>query len=595
MGRARRRFGKLIATVVPDVPSFSVDGGFRYEALEGTQVGSIVRVPLAGRTVRGWVTRLEEGDSSGLKRIKSISGELPIFDERLLEVLRWAAYHYVAPLSVMLPRAGPPNLPRIAKERQGAPPHAAGDHLPAPVRELTTGARRRPLYVLAGKEEQQVAADAVLAAAAAGRSVMVVLPTAAEVEGFADRVDDLGGQPLVVLPSTPARAATRAWSQAATRPGTVIVGTHRIVFWPVKQLELIVMIEEGRRAMKDRQTPTVHGRDVARRRAIIEKFGILYVGSVPSTALLATGVEVTTLSGHRRAWPPVEIVDRTEEPPNIGLLADRTRAAIAQALRTGRRVFVFTHRHGYAPASRCASCRTIRLCPGCGTRPEPGDVCTRCGAALGPCVACGSRQFVPLGAGTGRVQEEIRRAFGDVVGGVGSEASIWVGTERDLPRLGEVSLGVAIDADGLIHGSAYNAAEEALRVLARLASLIPFGDGRRLIVQTIEPRHPVLETLTSGDPLPFLRREISARARLGLPPAGEVLVLEVAEGTAGELLESVATKEVSILGPALHHGRERWLVQGADLTRFKQTLRPLVQRLRDGGATVRIDVDPLDL
>lgn len=554
-----------------------------------------MRVPLGGRTVRGWVVDLGEGDPSGLKRIKSISGGLPIFDLRLLEVLRWAAVHYVAPLSVMLPRAGPPNLPRPIRGQVAESGGVEPVKLPPPVRDLATGRRRRPLYVLAGADEQRLAGDAAAAASAAGRSVMVVLPTATEVEQYAAHLSASGSRALTVLPSTSARAITNAWVEAATRPGRLLVGTHRIVFWPVKDLQLVVMVEEGRRAMKDRQTPTVHGRDVARRRSLIERFGMLYVGSVPSTTLLATGVEVSTPPGHRRAWPPVEIVDRTEEPPGGSLLGERTRSAIAQALRAGRRIFVFTHRHGYAPAYRCTSCGTIRLCPSCGSRPEPGDTCTRCGAPLGPCIECGSRQFAPLGAGTGRVQEELRRAFGAVVGPVGDEKPIWVGTERDLPRLAGVSLGVAIDADGLIHGSAYNAGEEALRVLARLAGLIPFGEGRRLMVQTVDPRHPVIQALVSGDPLPFLRREISTRARLGLPPAGEVVVLEVSEGTAVEMLERVTGSDVTVLGPAVRQGRERWLVQGPDLGRFKRALRPLVQRLRDGGATVRIDVDPLDL
>jgi hypothetical protein len=36
-------------------------------------------------------------------------------------------------------------------------------------------------------------------------------------------------------------------------------------------------------------------------------------------------------------------------------------------------------------------------------------------------------------------------------------------------------------------------------------------------------------------------------------------------------------------------------VQGRDLAPFREAARPLVQRWRDAGATVRIDVDPIDL
>src|SRR5690606_16350233 len=46
--------------VVPNVPSFSVDGGFWYSVPESIEVvvGSQVRVPLSGRRVRGWVVEV---------------------------------------------------------------------------------------------------------------------------------------------------------------------------------------------------------------------------------------------------------------------------------------------------------------------------------------------------------------------------------------------------------------------------------------------------------------------------------------------------------------------------------------------------------
>src|SRR5690606_24113731 len=108
-----------------------------------------------------------------------------------------------------------------------------------------------------------------------------------------------------------------------------------------------------------------------------------------------------------RAWPLVEVVDRTEEPPGSGLVSNRARAAIAATRRQGGSVFVFTHRRGYAPAYRCANCRELRRCQVCGSRPEPDTACPRCGAPSEPCLACGTNRFEPLGAGVGRVRAEL--------------------------------------------------------------------------------------------------------------------------------------------------------------------------------------------
>ena len=111
----------MIARVVPDVPSFAVDDGFRYAIPPDidVEVGAMVRVPLGGRKVRGFVVGIESGEERDLKPIRARSGKRAIFDARLLQTLRWVAHHYVSPLSTVLKRAAPPNIPRGGEGRRG--------------------------------------------------------------------------------------------------------------------------------------------------------------------------------------------------------------------------------------------------------------------------------------------------------------------------------------------------------------------------------------------------------------------------------------------------------------------------------------------
>ncbi len=186
----------------------------------------------------------------------------------------------------------------------------------------------------------------------------------------------------------------------------------------------------------------------------------------------------------------------------------------------------------------------------------------------------------------------------DAVGAPHSAAPVWVGTERHLPGLPMVDLAVAVDVDGLMLGTSYRAAEEALRTLARLAATVPSGRGRRMLAQTSRPSAPLLEALRRGDPMPYLGRELEARAELGFPPAAELLAVELrGDDAAAEdaTLRGAGGPEVSILGPAPAGEGLRWLGQGPDLTRFRQALRPVVERWRQSGMTVRVDADPLDL
>jgi len=109
--------------VVPDLPTFAVDDGFAYEVPPGVEVevGALVRVPLGGRRVPGFVVAMGEAERPGLRRLLGRRGDLPVFGRGLLEVMRWAAIHYVAPLPVVLGKGAPLNLPR-RREEPGLPP-----------------------------------------------------------------------------------------------------------------------------------------------------------------------------------------------------------------------------------------------------------------------------------------------------------------------------------------------------------------------------------------------------------------------------------------------------------------------------------------
>jgi primosomal protein N' (replication factor Y) len=429
------------------------------------------------------------------------------------------------------------------------------------------------------------------------QTLMIVVATADEAAILNAAVTTTVGpeRSLVVSPDRTDADNTAAWAGSQSG-GRVLVGTPRVAAWRVGRPGLGIVVEEGRRAMKDRQTPTIHARDLLRTRAKLARHTLAFVGPTPSLETMAAGA--TVLRTTRRAWPAVEVVDRSSQPPLPGMISHQALAAIRAVAAAGDSVFVFAHRRGYAPAVTCEKCRVIRRCPNCGSRPENAPVCPRCGYQLGPCTNCAHDRFVPMGAGVGRVLEELKRAGGLTVEPAPNPAPVMVGSEADLASLQPVGLAVAVDADGLILGSHFRAAEEALRVLARLAGRVASGSGHRAMVQTSLPTHPVIEALRRGDPVPFLEQELEERRKMGFPPNGELVILEI-RGTiptgVEAALESAADRAM-VLGPAPRRdGGRRWLIQGSDLTTFRHNLRPLVQKWRDGDATVRIDSDPLEL
>jgi primosomal protein N' (replication factor Y) len=581
------------------VPSFAVDDGFAYavpDDVSGVEVGTMVRVPLGGRRVKGYVTSVRTATPDRpLRSILARSGEVPVFSRGLLETARWVSTHYVAPLSVVLARTAPPNLPRMVADPVFEAPATSSTKLAAWSGIQISVGRTRPRYVVSGQPPVQLITPAISPVVAANQNVLVCAPTVEEAAATASGLGEVFGDRVMLAtsPSSPADR-TNAWSLAAGDAGVVIVGTREIAFWGAESVGLAVIIEEGRRAYKAKQTPTYHVRDVLRRRSAVERFGFLLVGAVPTTDVIAAGVELSR--GNGRVWPLVEVADRAQDSSGSGLIMERTRIAIGAALRADGSVFVLVPRRGYAGAFRCVRCRELRRCTNCGARLEQSGTCQRCGTEHGACVSCGGTRFEPLGAGIGRVVDDLRRSFGESVGEVGSAANVRVGTERDLVDLEPVDLAVAIDADGMMLAPHYRAAEDALRILVRLTLATTPGRGRKALIQTAIPSHPVITALRSGRPFPFLDDELGDRAASGFPPVGALLAIETdAPLEVAEPALQAAGQGVTVLGPAAWAGGNRWLLQGDDLSEVRIRLRSVVQTLRDGGSRVRVDADPVDL
>jgi len=587
----------VIAQVVPDIPSFAVDDGFAYEIpedLSGIEVGTLVRVPLSGRRVKGYVTAVRRGvPDRPLRPIQGASGDLPVFDRALLETARWVSTYYVAPLSVVLSRCAPPNLPRSHPAPEVAVPTITDDELAAWSEAQVVRGRTRPRYLVTGNPSIATIAPSIGPVVATNQNVFVAAPTVEEAAAaareltthFSDRV-------RLATSQTSAAERTEAWALSTSDSGVVIVGTREIAFWGASSIGLAVVVEEGRRAYKAKQTPTYHVRDVFRRRSAVERFGLLFVGAVPTTDAVAAGVEVTT--GRQRVWPLVDVVDRREEPG--ALVMDRTRIAIGAVLRSRGSVFVMVNRRGYAAAFRCVACQEVRRCTNCGAGLGRSGTCERCGSEHDGCAECGGVRFQPLGAGIGRVVDDLSRSFPGSVGEVGSNTPVQVGTERDLVELDPVDLGIAIDADGMLLAPHYRASEDALRSLVRVALATTPGRGRKALVQTAQPDHPVMTTLRAGRPMPFVEDELAIRAETGFPPVGALLALETdAPGDAADAVLREAGEAATVLGPAPLGEGHRWLFQGDDLDKVRIRLRSVVQTLRDGGARVRVDADPVDL
>jgi primosomal protein N' (replication factor Y) len=533
-------------------------------------------------------------EREGLKPIQSVSGDHPVFGPSMLPSLEWAAHHYLAPLSVILDRTAPPNLPKRIEllDFEPVPEPGGEDELASLSRLIANGAGPTLTAVVTRSHTGWPAALAPILSR--DMSVMIVVATAAEAERLHAVISSTFGSRALLSAGGNDGAITTAWTESR-RPGSLLLGTPRIASWEMPGLALAVVLEEGRRAMKDRQTPTLHVRDLLLERSRLEGFSLCLLGPTPSVEVLAARADVVR-SGPR-AWSLVEVVDRRQEPPGSGHLAEPTIAAIRGGLANGWRTLVFTHRRLGDESMRCTTCRAVRACPRCGSRMSREPRCRRCGLESQKCRTCGGIQFEAMGTVPERLVASLSQSLGSgKAGGVDEETPVSVGTERDLAGSDRYDLVVVADTDGLTLGHNYRAEEEALRILARLGNRVEPGHGRRLILQTSMPDSPVVATMKRGDPIPYLESILAKRFKDRLPPAGEMIAIELRgeDAPPEEPHRELVGAGGTVLGPATIEDGHRWLVQG-DLDEVRPRLRQVVARWRERGWTVRVDVDPIDL
>ncbi|MGH9183696.1 MAG: hypothetical protein ACRDZ9_07835, partial [Acidimicrobiales bacterium] len=168
----------VVVRVLPDVPA--VDRTFDYLVPEHlateVEVGTMVRVELAGRRVGGWVVAagVEPPPGVALRQVAKVTGLGP--SPEIMELARWAAWRWAGRPAHFLRTASPPRavagLPEVERPGGGPTPSPRGH-------EMARGALARGERVVVRLPPDGDVWPVVLGAAAWGPT-LVVAPSHAE-------------------------------------------------------------------------------------------------------------------------------------------------------------------------------------------------------------------------------------------------------------------------------------------------------------------------------------------------------------------------------------------------------------------------------
>ncbi|MGF1629205.1 MAG: primosomal protein N' [Kiloniellaceae bacterium] len=504
-----------------------------------------------------------------------------------------------------------------------------------------------------GSGKTEVYFEAIAAALAAGRQALVMLPEIALSAQWLERFERRFGVAPALWHSDLTSAQRRAtWRAVALGQAPVVVGARSALFLPYPELGLIVVDEEHESAFKQEDGVTYHARDMAVVRAQLGGIPAVLVSATPSLESLnnvRTGRYSALHLPERHGdavLPEVGLIDlRKDSPPKLeglgpGWLSAPLREAIAGTLAAGEQVLLFLNRRGYAPLTLCRACGHRLQCPNCTAwlvehRLAGRLQCHHCGYASRlptACPDCGAEgTLTACGPGVERLAEEARVLFpearqammtSDTLTGPDTaahlvravqarEIDLLIGTQivakgHHFPHLTLVGV---VDADLGLYGGDLRAAERTYQLLHQVAGRAGRAEHRgRVLLQTAEPEHSVMQALAAGARDRFFEAEAAARASAGLPPFGRLAALVLSGPDARQLDEAARqlarrapqADGVTILGPApaplavlRGRHRRRFLVKAPRGFRLQALLRAWLGPVKLPNAVrLQVDIDP---
>jgi len=452
------------------------------------------------------------------------------------------------------------------------------------------------LHGVTGSGKTEVYAYLAKKALDMGKSALILAPEIALADMLSARFIKRFASPPVVLHSdmTPKERDMRLYA-VRSAPSIIVVGARSAVFAPVNNLGLVIVDEEHDPSYKQETSPRYNGRDVAIKRASMAGAPVLLGSATPSLEsyhhAISGKYHLLTLTSRvdGRPMPRVEIV----EPERAGEIGERLRAEIEDRLKKGEQTLLFINRRGAARYIQCTACGYAYQCKNCSVslvlHGGTGTLdCHTCGykeRAPDTCAKCGSTSLRMGGAGSERVETEIRRLFPsarvarmdkDTTSGRRAGAKILQAVEqRDVDILigtqmitkghdyPAITLVGAVSADDTLNLPDFRSSERTFQLITQAAGRAGRGDIPGLvIVQAKSAASHSLVCAASHDFASFLSFESSLRQMVGYPPFTRMAMIRVdaaSERKGMEFLGKMApalkamaekVKGLAILGPA---------------------------------------------
>ena len=534
--------------------------------------------------------------------------------------------------------------------------------------EAAVAAQRGEVVLLdgvTGSGKTEVYLQAIEGVLAAGRTACVLVPEISLTPQTVARFRGRFGNTVAVMHSRmSAGERYDQWDFVRSGEARVVVGARSALFAPLANVGLIIIDEEHEGSYKQDSAPRYHARDVALWMAHRSGATVVLGSATPSIeSLYAAHFDPLWHKAdlperaNGKPLPRVEVIDMAKEfkGGSRSMFSRALADALHDELAQGRKAVLLLNQRGFAKFVLCRDCGFVPSCPSCSTSLTFHEranqlVCHHCGyrVPMPPtCPVCGSPYLRKYGAGTERVEADLRvlldsfsdleapvpiiRMDADTTSGKGAHqrlldqfaqegASVLLGTQMIAKGLDfeDVTLVGVINADTQLHLPDYRAAERTFDLIEQVAGRAGRADlPGRVLVQTYEASSAPIRAAAAYDRALFLRDELPKRRALGYPPYVRMVNVLIWGEDARAVGEAAQKLRESVVARVRDYGGDSWLVLDATpcvLSKLRNTFRwhivvkaprdadigrvllPLFRaRKADPNVNVAVDVDPQSL
>jgi len=507
------------------------------------------------------------------------------------------------------------------------------------------------LHGVTGSGKTEVYLQAIDAVVARGGQALVLVPEIGLTPQLVARFEARFPVPVAVLHSGLNDSERLcAWQAARCGEAAIVIGTRSAVFTPLPRLGLIILDEEHDTSFKQQDGFRYHARDVAIKRAALERVPVLLGSATPSLESFANAEQgryrllpLPERAGGARP-PRVQLLDLKRLKLNDGLSPPLIEA-LQERLTRGEQSLLFLNRRGFAPVLMCHDCGWLAPCKRCDARLTIHQRsrmlrCHHCGAEAplpDVCPACHGSNLHGIGEGTERIESVLARLWpaarieridrdstrrkGSLAAKLqrvhGGAVDILVGTQmlakgHDFPNLTLVGV---LNADQGLYSADFRSEERLVQQLVQVTGRAGRADKPgQVLVQTHHPEHPVFAALAHHDYAEFARFALRERQAAGYPPFVHLALLRAESPRPDAALDFLRTARalagnpegVELMDPVpspmeRRAGRYRaqLLVQAGERRALHAVLgswrAALEQDRRSRQVRWSLDIDPVDL